>query len=1143
MNMANMKQVILFFAIMATTSKGQLVPCSTATLSFAVTMDGSSSIRANEFQQQKDFIKRLITRIDVSGNSNAGLVQFASSSQIHIRCNDAATSGAFNTLVDGVTSLTSATCIKCGLDKAQELLSGNGCGRTGENKIIFLMVDGNENIFPSQVVTTATNLRNSGYVIYALAIGNIVTAANASLLTGSADRVFSTQFADLATYDIDTLYAALTSTYCTVSQTGWSHWGQWSSCSNTCDPVGVTPSRSRTRSCQSGATCPGFNTTIVSCNENIPCPGVLTSWGKWSVCSATCRENGASAPTRTRSRQCDNPSLGGNCGGASLTEPEICNNASCFVISCSNADISYIIVIDSSSSIKRSLPDEWSQEKTFVKNFAAQLGLGTNPRIRVGVVNYGTYANIVATCDSTETSNLANFNALIDALPPILGGTAIYGALLKARDLYTGAGCNRAGELRVVLFLTDGFENVEFNYTLRVSTENLVRSEALIYVGAIGTDVRLPELVRITGNSSLIFTASNFSELSNIDAAALHPRVVSHVCQVGGVWGSWSAFGSCSISCGVNGVKTRTRECRSPVTNALESDCVGSANNTHACFEGDCAGSWSQWSAFGSCSATCHFEAVGSPPSQLRTRTCVGATGAGNCGGGLTSETRSCNVQVTCPVISCSNADISYIIVIDSSNSIKRSLPDEWSQEKTFVKNFAAQLGLGTNPRIRVGVVNYGTYANIVATCDSTETSNLANFNALIDALPPILGGTAIYGALLKARDLYTGAGCNRAGELRVVLFLTDGFENVEFNYTVRVSTENLVRSEALIYVGAIGTDVRLPELVRITGNSSLIFTASNFSELSNIDAAALHPRVVSHVCQVGGVWGSWSAFGSCSISCGVNGVKTRTRECRSPVTNALESDCVGSANDTHACFEGDCAGSWSQWSAFGSCSATCHFEAVNSPPSQMRTRTCVGATEAGNCGGGLTSETRSCNVQVTCPDNEQDNIVTVVVITIVATLVVVVITIAIILKCKGSSACNSNRQENKESENADSYDDVVGTPAPQYADLSIQSIQPSNYAELATTRDYYNACEDIEMTKIRNGSSACNSNRQENKESENADSYDDVVGTPAPQYADLSIQSIQPSIYAELATTRDYYNACEDIEMTKIRNGAIFNT
>lgn len=199
-------------------------------------------------------------------------------------------------------------------------------------------------------------------------------------------------------------------------------------------------------------------------------------------------------------------------------------------------------------------------------------------------------------------------------------------------------------------------------------------------------------------------------------------------------------------------------------------------------------------------------------------------------------------------VIPCNNVNISYIIVIDSSSSVKTSLPDEWSQEKTFVKNFAAQLGVGTNPLIRVGLVNYGSEAEVVATCDSVQTSTLANFNAFIDGLPRKLGGTAINDALLQTRALYQGDGCNRQNEVRVVLFLTDGFENIQFNDRVRFSTENLVRSEAGFCVGAVGPDPRINDLLRLTSMSYITRTA-NFEELSQLDVTVCHNQILNKYC------------------------------------------------------------------------------------------------------------------------------------------------------------------------------------------------------------------------------------------------------------------------------------------------------
>lgn len=191
-------------------------PCSTTTLSIAIAADGSSSLSAPQFEQQKHFVKELVNRIDISGSINAAFIQFATSGQVFIYCHDASTSSAFNRLLKQVSFMGGNTCIKCGLEKAGEALSKRGCGRTAEQKVILLLVEGNENVAGSNVYNTAAGLRSSGHLIYVMAIGKSVSLSSMTQIAGSRNRVFQTEFDDLATYDIERLYIALTSSFCTA---------------------------------------------------------------------------------------------------------------------------------------------------------------------------------------------------------------------------------------------------------------------------------------------------------------------------------------------------------------------------------------------------------------------------------------------------------------------------------------------------------------------------------------------------------------------------------------------------------------------------------------------------------------------------------------------------------------------------------------------------------------------------------------------------------------------------------------------------------------------------------------------------------------------------------------------------------------
>lgn len=114
----------------------------------------------------------------------------------------------------------------------------------------------------------------------------------------------------------------------------------------------------------------------------------------------------------------------------------------------------------------------------------------------------------------------------------------------------------------------------------------------------------------------------------------------------------------------------------------------------------------------------------------------------------------------------------------------------------------------------------------------------------------------------------------------------------------------------------------------------------------------------------IDGGWTTWSAWGTCSATCG-GGTQTRTRTCTNPAPANGGANCVGSTTETQACNTQTCIvtpidGGWSAWSTYNTCTATC------GGGTQTRTRTCTNPTPA-NGGAqcvGSTSETTSCNTQ-----------------------------------------------------------------------------------------------------------------------------------------------------------------------------------
>ncbi|XP_030853395.1 hemicentin-1 isoform X1 [Strongylocentrotus purpuratus] len=100
--------------------------------------------------------------------------------------------------------------------------------------------------------------------------------------------------------------------------------------------------------------------------------------------------------------------------------------------------------------------------------------------------------------------------------------------------------------------------------------------------------------------------------------------------------------------------------------------------------------------------------------------------------------------------------------------------------------------------------------------------------------------------------------------------------------------------------------------------------------------------------CPVDGVWGSWSIWSTCTVSCG-GGQQTRTRTCTGPLHGG--QPCEGRSEQTIRCNAEQCPvhGNWSDWDVWGICSAMCgggirqRFRSCTKPAPSPTGRPCVG--------------------------------------------------------------------------------------------------------------------------------------------------------------------------------------------------------
>ncbi|XP_065664218.1 uncharacterized protein LOC101235964 isoform X12 [Hydra vulgaris] len=122
----------------------------------------------------------------------------------------------------------------------------------------------------------------------------------------------------------------------------YSAWSDWDSCSASCQiNLRVFPFQTRSRICEGDTLnggCVGSNSEIQLCNSRVSCPGVLSSWSTWEVCSQSCHQS-YDLPMQSRSRLCEASSFGGNCNGYILQETRSCNIfVNCPGFSCATAN-------------------------------------------------------------------------------------------------------------------------------------------------------------------------------------------------------------------------------------------------------------------------------------------------------------------------------------------------------------------------------------------------------------------------------------------------------------------------------------------------------------------------------------------------------------------------------------------------------------------------------------------------------------------------------------------------------------------------------------------------------------------------------------------------------------------------------------
>ncbi len=198
----------------------------------------------------------------------------------------------------------------------------DACVKAGEYLIVDSIVSGKTYFFASSVGTDFLTIHYGSYNGQVLATGTGYIVYDNPYNVGPLYVHINTD-ASCGTEDVCravTAQCISATKNCVVSP-----WGAWSECSAACGGGTQTRTRSIIQAARNGgAECPALSETR-NCNTQ-PCPidCVLSDWGPWSECSATC---GGGTRTRTRTVLVQAQNGGAPCGA--LSETEACNTQPC----------------------------------------------------------------------------------------------------------------------------------------------------------------------------------------------------------------------------------------------------------------------------------------------------------------------------------------------------------------------------------------------------------------------------------------------------------------------------------------------------------------------------------------------------------------------------------------------------------------------------------------------------------------------------------------------------------------------------------------------------------------------------------------------------------------------------------------------
>ncbi|CAG5124423.1 unnamed protein product, partial [Candidula unifasciata] len=391
-----------------------------------------------------------------------------------------------------------------------------------------------------------------------------------------------------------------------------------------------------------------------------------------------------------------------------------------------------------------------------------------------------------------------------------------------------------------------------------------------------------------------------------------------------GSWSAWSEWGNCDATCG-RGTRSRSRRCSSG------QGCTGMSVDTESCAGlPDCCveGSWSSWDNWAPCSVTC------GRGQTTRTRRCSrsATNGCVKPCVGASDDIRVCEAAASCCVdgnwgtwsrwSACSSScgDGRRTRTRTCSNpppsSCGRACPGDMQQTEP-----CSDSSLSVNG-------NWGSWLSWSA-CSATCGSGYRSRRRACDNPSPGPCGRPCVGSDAQTDACESGQSC------------LDG------NWAPWESW-----GSCSVTCGR-GQTTRRRRCSRPAPNYCGKQCVGDREEVRTCEAG--------NECCVDGNWAMWSRWSACSSTCG-DGRRTRTRTCSNPPRSSCGQGCQGDLQQVESCSD-SVNGNWGSWLSWSACSATC------GPGYRSRRRACDNPSP-GPCGRpcvGSDSQTDTCDSGQSC--------------------------------------------------------------------------------------------------------------------------------------------------------------------------------